>query len=227
MTKSIDIVLADDQVVVLDALTAFLTQFGHRVAGTAGSCAAMVHCVTSLAPDVCITGNRYPDGEGVKAIEMLSELSPQTKLVMLTGQSDADTMRRALAAGAAGYVHKSRGGAVLLDVVHRVCNGEIVVEGSFLRPRQPEPDDRPDLRRLAGYLTRRERDCLALLVEGLDTTSMAKRLGLSRTTVRTHVQSVLTKLGVHSRLEAASLTIRYGLLRYLPDVPRVSNGWQD
>jgi two-component system, NarL family, nitrate/nitrite response regulator NarL len=227
MAKPIEIVLADDQVVVLDALSVFLTQFGHRVAATAGSCAAMVERVTSLRPEVCITGNRYPDGEGVEAIEMLSNLTPQTKLVMLTGQSDADTMRRALSAGAAGYVHKSRGGAVLLDVLRRVCNGEIVVEGSFLRPRQVEPDDRPDLRRLAGYLTRRECDCLALLVEGLDTTSMAKRLGVSRTTVRTHVQSVLTKLGVHSRLEAASLTIRYGLLRYLRDVPRVSNGWQD
>jgi two-component system nitrate/nitrite response regulator NarL len=69
-----------------------------------------------------------------------------------------------------------------------------------------------DARRLAAFLTGRERECLNLLVEGLDTSSIATKLGVSAATVRTHVQSVLTKLGVHSRLEAASYAVRYGLL---------------
>jgi two-component system, NarL family, nitrate/nitrite response regulator NarL len=223
--NAVDIVLADDQVVVLDALSVLLTQSGHRVLATVESCGAMLQCVSALRPDMCITGNRYPDGEGVDAIEMLSELTPQTKVVMLTGQGDADTMRRALDAGAAGYVHKSRGARVLIDVIRRVADGEIVVEGSFLRPRPGMTHERPELRRLAGYLTQRECDCLALLVEGLDTTSMAKRLGVCPTTVRTHVQSVLTKLGVHSRLEAASLTTRYGLLRPTSEMSHVAHGW--
>jgi two-component system nitrate/nitrite response regulator NarL len=68
------------------------------------------------------------------------------------------------------------------------------------------------MQRLAGYLTARERECLRLLVEGLDTARMATRLGVSPATVRTHVQLLLTKLGVHSRLEAASLAVRYRLL---------------
>ena len=65
---------------------------------------------------------------------------------------------------------------------------------------------------LAEHLTGREWQCLAMLVEGLNTTAMTARLGVSRTTVRTHVQALLTKLGVHSRLEAASLAVRYRLL---------------
>ena len=73
--------------------------------------------------------------------------------------------------------------------------------------RWPQPRDEP--RRLAGYLTCRERDCLGFLVDGLDTSAMAAKLGVA---VRTHVQSVLTKLGVHSRLEAASLAVRHELL---------------
>ena len=72
------------------------------------------------------------------------------------------------------------------------------------------------MHRLAAYLTIRERQCLGLLVEGLDTAQMAVRLGVSPATVRTHVQSLLTKLGVHSRLEAASLAVRHRLLEDLP-----------
>jgi two-component system, NarL family, nitrate/nitrite response regulator NarL len=224
MGESLDIVLADDHVVVLDALSALLTQLGHRVVATVGSCAAMVQHVSVIRPDICIVGNRFPDGEGVDAIELLSELCPQTKIVMLTGQSDTDTMRRALDAGAAGYVHKSRGAGVLVEVLRRVAGGEIVVEGSFLRRRRDEPVGQPQLRRLASFLTPREFECLAFLVEGLDTTAMAARLGLSRTTVRTHVQSMLTKLGVHSRLEAASLATHYGLLDHAPGPRRDANG---
>ena len=68
------------------------------------------------------------------------------------------------------------------------------------------------MQRLAEFLTTRERQCLQLLVDGQDTAQMAQQLGVSPATVRTHVQSLLTKLGVHSRLEAASLAVRYRLL---------------
>jgi two-component system, NarL family, nitrate/nitrite response regulator NarL len=83
-----------------------------------------------------------------------------------------------------------------------------------LTPR-PAPRLSPqdaDAHRLAGYLTNRERECLALLVDGLSSDAIAERLGVSITTVRTHVQAVLTKLGVHSRLEAASFAVRHSLL---------------
>ena len=72
------------------------------------------------------------------------------------------------------------------------------------------------MQRLAAFLTTRERECLRLLVDGLDTTRMATALGVSPATVRTHVQSLLVKLGVHSRLEAASLAVRYRLVEDMP-----------
>lgn len=80
----------------------------------------------------------------------------------------------------------------------------------------PPSTELADARRLAGYLTVRERECLELIVEGLGTDAMAKRLGVSNTTVRTHSQRLLTKLGVHSRLEAASFAVRYSLLEPPP-----------
>ena len=111
--------------------------------------------------------------------------------------------------GASGYVHQSRGIDALVCALERVLNGEIVIDVPDAPPRRPaEPNH---ALRLAAHLTGRERQCLLMLVEGLDTAAMVERLGVSRTTVRTHLQAVLTKLGVHSRLEAASFAVRHRL----------------
>jgi DNA-binding NarL/FixJ family response regulator len=92
-----------------------------------------------------------------------------------------------------------------------VLRGEVVVDVPKA-PTSRRLAGQDSVQRLAAYLTDRERECLGLLVEGLDTAGMAAKLGVSRATVRTHVQSLLTKLGVHSRLEAASFAVRYRLL---------------
>jgi DNA-binding NarL/FixJ family response regulator len=103
----------------------------------------------------------------------------------------------------------------LTAAISRILCGEVVVDvpkaASSRRPAQAD-----GMRRLATYLTARERQCLGYLVDGLDTTQMAVKLGVSPATVRTHVQSLLTKLGVHSRLEAASLAVRHRLLEDTP-----------
>jgi DNA-binding CsgD family transcriptional regulator len=96
-----------------------------------------------------------------------------------------------------------------VSALERVLSGEIVIDVPDAPPRRmPEPSH---ALRLAAHLTGRERQCLLMLVEGLDTAAMVERLGVSRTTVRTHLQAVLTKLGVHSRLEAASFAVRHRL----------------
>jgi two-component system nitrate/nitrite response regulator NarL len=116
-----------------------------------------------------------------------------------------------LRAGAAGYVHKTRGVSAVIAAIDRVLRGEVVVDVPKVSGAARSAEEN-DAHRLAAYLTAREWQCLGLIVEGLDTTAMATKLGVSRTTVRTHVQSLLTKLGVHSRLEAASFAVRYRLL---------------
>ncbi|MCA1185674.1 response regulator transcription factor [Saccharopolyspora sp. 6T] len=132
---------------------------------------------------------------------------------MLTADGDARGVRGALAAGAAGYVNKMCGLSNLLDALTAVAAGETVVALAASRvPGQQQPGGALDARRLASYLTARERECLGMLTEGAQTATMAKSLGVSPATVRTHVQAVLTKLGVHSRLEAASLALRHDLI---------------
>lgn len=212
MGDALELVLADDHVVFLDGLTAILTQLGHRVLAAVHTYAALRDTVGAFRPDLCVLEIKLRDGGGVEMIGALVDHCPYTRVVVLTADPDPGTLQRALSAGAAGYVHKTRGIAALIDVLSRVSAGEIVVEGSFSQ-RGAAPDAAPvRLRRLVSYLTPRERECLALLTAGHDTARMAATLGVSTTTVRSHVQAVLTKLDVHSRLEAASVAVRYQLV---------------
>jgi two-component system nitrate/nitrite response regulator NarL len=212
MEGSLKVVLADDHTIFLDALTSILTQVGHEVLAAVPSCSALRDTLRVMEPDICILESQLRDGCCMHALGDMVEASPATKFVVLTGVGDPEALHAALDAGVCGYVHKSRGIDGLLDVLARVSSGEIVIEGSFARPPVRESRVIPeDLVRLANFLTQRELECLELLASGMGTSMMTRKLGVSTTTVRSHVQSVLTKLGVHSRLEAAALANRYDI----------------
>jgi two-component system, NarL family, nitrate/nitrite response regulator NarL len=216
VNEALDLVLSDDHVVFLEALTMVLAQVGHRVLAATSTRQALLDSVHALHPGMCVMEVRFPDGDGIDAIGVIAKTSPATKVVVLTADDRPEPVRRALAAGAAGYLHKSRGVPALLGALHRVSAGEIVVEGMFSPAQGAEPGASQRLRQLATYLTPRELECLELLAAGLSTAAIARRLGVSATTIRSHVQAVLTKLGVHSRLEAASVAIRHGLVHTAP-----------
>jgi two-component system, NarL family, nitrate/nitrite response regulator NarL len=214
-----DLVLGDDHTVFLDALSAVLSQRGFTVSAVARSAAETVRAVSRVKPDVCLLDRHFITGDdGIEAIGTMTALSPRTRFLVLSADRDNDGVLRALAAGASGYLHKTRGIAALSTAIERVTHGEVVVDVPVpITAQRAVPPGDP--RRLAAYLTARERECLALLVRGLSTAAMVSALGVSRTTVRTHVQALLTKLGVHSRLEAASFAVRYGLLDDPGDAP--------
>jgi two-component system, NarL family, nitrate/nitrite response regulator NarL len=204
------LVLGDDHGVFLDALAAVLGQHGYTVA-VSRTIAGTLTAVRERKPDVCLLDRYFAGADSIEVVGELRDASPDTKILVLSADPGPDGVARALQSGAAGYLHKTRGVASVTTAIDRVRRGEVVIDV----PRSP-PGQRSqrwdDLRRLASYLSRRERDCLGLMVDGLNTSAMADELGVSQATVRTHVQAVLTKLGVHSRLEAASLAVRYRLL---------------
>jgi DNA-binding NarL/FixJ family response regulator len=194
----------------LDALAPVLGQHGYTVAVSC-TIAGTLETVRKQRPDVCLLDRYFAGADSFEVIRELLDSSPGTKILVLSADPGADGVLRALQSGAAGYLHKTRGVAAVTTAIDRVRRGEIVVDVPQAAGGQ-RAQRRDDLRRLAGYLSRRERDCLGLMVEGLNTSAMADKLGVSQATVRTHVQAVLTKLGVHSRLEAAALAVRYRLL---------------
>jgi two-component system nitrate/nitrite response regulator NarL len=204
------LVVGDDHKVFLDALAMVLGQHGHTITVTRTvpeTAAAVAHD----RPDVCLIDRHFGGDDSLDAIEKMISASPGTKVLVLSADPDTEGILTALRAGASGYLHKTRGVTALTAAITRVLRGEVVVDVPKA-PSRRQPRAADDAQRLASFLTGRERQCLALLVEGLDTTAMARKLGVSRATVRTHVQSLLTKLGVHSRLEAASFAVRYRLL---------------
>ncbi|MDA3645349.1 response regulator transcription factor [Saccharopolyspora indica] len=205
-----NLVLGDDHVIFIDALVATLPRHGHRIVGTADNVGAVVAAVRAQRPDLCLLDRFFADGDGLDVIGELLSAGGHTRVLVLTADGDVQGMRAALGKGAAGYVNKMCGLAVLAGAIRGVLDGEVVVE--LAASRAPRLAGTTDARRLASHLTARERQCLRMLVDGAHTAAMAKQLGVAPTTVRTHVQSVLTKLGVHSRLEAASFAMRHGLL---------------
>lgn len=205
------IVLGDDHTVFVESLVSVLVAEGFNVPAAAASLAATIDALRSHRPEICLLDRHFADGDAVAVIDNVLAASPGTRVLILTADRDTDAMLRAIRAGATGYVHKTWGVRALVEAVVRVAGGEVVIDAPRDNQGQPVSND---ARRLAGHLTTRERECLALLVEGLDTRAMAERLGVSTTTVRSHVQAILTKLGVHSRLEAASLAVRYDLVAH-------------
>jgi two-component system, NarL family, nitrate/nitrite response regulator NarL len=204
------LVIGDDHSVFLDAMSTVLVQRGYRVTA-ARSVPDTIETVRRLQPDVCLIDRHFAGDDGIAAIAPMLAASGHTKVLVLSADPDAAGIRQALHEGAAGYLHKTRGVSALTRAIERVQRGEVVVDVPKPSPaRAPRRHD--DMQRLAAFLTARERECLGLLVEGLDTAGIATKLGVSQATVRTHVQSLMTKLGVHSRLEAASYAVRYRLL---------------
>ncbi|MBV8997341.1 MAG: response regulator transcription factor [Pseudonocardiales bacterium] len=207
----IELVLCDDHTVFLDALVTVLSAQGFTISAVVDSAARVVDVVRRRQPDVCLLDRHFADGDGVEMIPQVATAAARTRIVVLSGDCDPTVVDRALRLGAAGYVHKTSGVAALVTAIRQVVDGQIVVDTSPSRRVLPRRDI-DEANRLAGYLTARERQCLGLLVEGLGTGEIARRLGISGATARTYVQALLTKLGVHSQLEAAAFAIRHSLV---------------
>jgi two-component system nitrate/nitrite response regulator NarL len=207
------LVLADEHVMFLDGLSAVLAQLGHRVIAAVSTHADLLANVRAFRPPICVTDLRLRDGGGIAEIAELADASTETRVVVLTAERDPEVLHESLRAGAAGFVHKSRSVVVLVDALTRVASGDTVVEASLGPSARTDAVDTPAyLQRVVESLTPREMECLELITAGLDTAAMARALGVSLPTVRSHVQSVLNKLGAHSRLEVAAMASRYGLV---------------
>ena len=204
------IVLGDHHAVFVESLVSVLVGQGFHVPAAARSLTGTVEAVHHHRPNICILGQRFPDGDGITAIRHIVTASPATRILILAaGGDDTDAMRQALHSGAAGYVPTTWGVRKLVHALERFSDGALTLDAPRAKSARSEGSE---AHRLAAHLTARERECLTLLVEGLDTSAMTLRLGISTTTVRSHVQALLTKLGVHSRLEAVTVAVRYNLV---------------
>lgn len=182
-------------------------------------------------PDIALVGLELAAGDGISAIRELRAQLPACRSVLIADREDADVLLRAVEAGACGYITKGYALSDLMASARAAFRGETMVPPTMLgdliqnllRRRRYEDDA---VERI-GRLTRRERQVLTLLAEGGNKETIGRALFISPETARTHIQHVLAKLGVHSRLEAATLAMRGNLLPYPEDQVHVTVHLED
>lgn len=160
--------------------------------------------------DVVLLDYRLPDSAGVEGIRTVLGTAPGTPVVLVTAVDDEAVLLAAIEAGCAGFVLKSANLQEMRSAVHRAAQGEALISPRVLRRLLGRLDR--TRRQRGDDLSEREREVLTLVVEGLSNADIAARLFLSVHTVRNHIQAILTKLGAHSKLEAAAIATREGLL---------------
>ncbi len=206
----ISVLIVDDHVMFASSLARVLTDEEDMCvvatcADAHGAIAAM-----SDAVDVVLTDFRLTGGDGIQLARDLIDRWPRARVVMLTASTDEGVMATALEAGCAGFITKSDPLELVLSAIRSAAAGESVVSPALLarllprlvtRPRGRNPD-----------LTPREREILQAMARGGSNQQIADELVLARDTVRNHVASILSKLGVNSKLQAVTLAIQRGLI---------------
>ena len=194
------VLIVEDHQVVAEGLAALINdQADMTVVGNAGSVADSVVKAVELQPDLVLMDFRLTDGTGADAATSIREVRPDTKLIFLT-REDSDAARiAALEAGASAFIHKSRAAQEVVDAIRTVASG-----GTLFTPRSIAQllNTRREVEAQLDRLTPREKEVLRLMAEGISSRDIASKLGISYTTVRTHIRSLGSKLGVHSKLEA-------------------------
>jgi two-component system nitrate/nitrite response regulator NarL len=205
------IVLCDHHVVFAESLAYLLAGRGHEVVAVTHDLDALIEVLCRDQVDVCMLDVIFGAENALKRIADVRRAAPTTATVVLSGSVDPVLVARAQAAGVRGIADKRRPVAEIINMLSRVRAGESVL---LTAPRPGNAGRNPanDAQRLARFLTRREREVLSVLVRGGDTTEVACSLGIAAATARCHIQSVLTKMGAHSRLEVATTAVRFGMV---------------
>jgi two-component system, NarL family, nitrate/nitrite response regulator NarL len=200
------LVLCDDHAMFLDSLADALRAQGHRVAAVTSEPGRLAGLVRQHEPTAVLLDVHLPGSCGVTLARQVREDSPGTRIVLLTGSTEAFVRAAYDDETVDGLVNKGTALRSLDTALARVLSGERVLVGwpAAVAPVRRTTD--------LDLLTERERQVLELITDGVPTAVMAQRLGVSVNTVRTHVRSVLHKLGVHQRTKAARAAVELGLL---------------
>jgi len=206
--RPITVFLLDDHEVVRRGIKDLLEDEGMVVVGESGLAEEAKRRIPALRPDVAILDGRLPDGSGVEVCREVRSIDPGIAALVLTSYDDSDALFAAIMAGAAGYVMKQVRGADLVESVRKVAAGQSLLDPNltaqvFERLRHGSDLD-PGLERLTPH----ERRILELIGEGMTNRQIARELVLAEKTVKNYVSSVLAKLGLESRTQAAIYVTR-------------------
>ena len=210
MANQIRVLIVDDHEVVREGLRALLRRRPElAVVGEADSVASAIEEAKRTEPDVVIMDVRLPDGSGVEACREIRAHRPETKVIMLTSYADDEAVFASIMAGATGYLLKQTRTKALVDAIERAMRGESLLDPAVtqrilerVRAGGAKKDDELSL------LSEQERKILDLIAEGKTNKEIAQDVYLSDKTVKNYVSSILSKLNLHRRSEAAAFIAR-------------------
>lgn len=218
-SKPIRVLFVEDHQLLADALSAMLAREPDmEMVGVAGTVAEAKQIARERV-DVVLMDYRLPDGTGAEATRAIKARWPAARVVMVTALTDDETVLESIQAGADGYLTKDRAADDVVQAVRAAHAGETLLPRSVIveiARRVAAARERGDERRVVEPLTPRELEVLRALTEGMSTPEICERFFIAPNTLRTHVQNIMGKLRVHSKLEAVAFALKYRLV----DPPR-------
>ena len=210
-SKPIRVMLVDDHTMVRRGLTTFLKIFNDlQLVGEAENGETAIQRCAEVLPDVILMDMALPVMDGAAATRAIRQQFPQVQVLVLTSFKEGELIRNALEAGAIGYLLKDVSADELVGAIRAAHAGRATLSPEAAQALV-ETTNQPPAPGLD--LTEREREVLALLIEGLNNTQIAGRLTVSPSTIKSHVSNILAKLGVASRTEAVTLALRNRIVR--------------
>ena len=193
----------------------------YEVIANAGNVNVALSLIKKYQPDIVLMDMNMPDIDGITAISEIEKLNLKTRVIALTGYDDADLIFRAMKIGARGYILKTMASAQLIHALDEVRQGKIylpnVLCSKFFEyfqnfEKNEKLNAKEDEENLLNYLTNREEEVLGLLTQGVTYKGVAKKLFISETTVKTHVNNIFQKLQVNDRTQAVLYAIKNGFM---------------
>lgn len=210
MTRAL---IVDDHLLFAEAIRSTLESNGIEVVAVATDGAEAIRAVRDHRPDLALVDIGLPDQSGLALGKQILADFRDTKVLAVSALDDPRVVKEAVRLGFSGYIMKETPVPRFVTSVLAAVDGQVVVPHRVAaRVAGARTRREREAGILSEQLTPREKDVLELLVEGIDGDAIAERLGIARNTVRTHVQSILSKLQVHSRLEAAAFAVRHGIV---------------
>ncbi|HEX9266963.1 MAG TPA: response regulator transcription factor [Candidatus Limnocylindria bacterium] len=209
----IRVLLVDDHELVRQGVASMLAKAEDlTVVGEAKTGREAIETARKELPDVVLMDVRMPDMDGLEATRRIKEERSRTAVIMVTMHDNPAYLREAVRAGAAGYLLKDVSKDDLIDAIRQVATGGAFIESQMLKGMLSEMKPGSATPSAARNLTKREREILALVAEGLSNREIADKLVLSPETVKSHVAAILEKLNVSDRTQAAIYAVRNGLV---------------
>jgi DNA-binding NarL/FixJ family response regulator len=206
-SMSLRLVLIEDHEALREGLELLLGREGCEVVGTAGTAGEGLELIERLEPDVSLVDIRLGDESGIDLTRRLLEADAERRVVLYTGSSDVELLFSGLDSGARGYALKDGAPSELTGALETVARG-----GTYVDPRlRPKLLSRDTTQRMPS-LSKREREIMDLLAQGLTGEDVAERLVLSSETVKTHIRNAMSKLEAHTRVHAVAIALREGFI---------------